>query len=68
MTAQASEADELLALVREAGMLRPKDLIPHGISRTHLGRLRVFGRLGPAEDRPSHANETAAAVGGGKAS
>ncbi len=26
-------------------MLRPRDLVPHGISRTHLGRLCASGRL-----------------------
>ncbi|MCO4761457.1 MAG: type IV toxin-antitoxin system AbiEi family antitoxin domain-containing protein [Myxococcales bacterium] len=34
-----------LALVREAGVLRPRDLEPHGIPREHLRRLRTKGLL-----------------------
>lgn len=34
-----------LALVREAGVLRPRDLGPHGIPREHLRRLRDRGLL-----------------------
>jgi predicted transcriptional regulator of viral defense system len=37
--------DRLLTLVRRAGVLRPRDLAPHDISRQYLLRLERRGRL-----------------------
>ena len=37
--------DKLLTLVRRAGVLRPRDLAPHDISRQYLLRLERRGRL-----------------------
>ncbi len=35
----------MLALVREAGVFRPRDLVPHGIPRTALSRLEKRGKV-----------------------
>src|SRR5262245_10493757 len=44
-----TKTDELLALVRRQGVLRPRDLDAHGIPRMYLVRLHRDGVL----DRPS---------------
>ncbi len=38
-------AKKVLELARKAGVLRPRDLDPHGIPRTYLSRLYAAGRL-----------------------
>jgi predicted transcriptional regulator of viral defense system len=40
-----SKADQALALAREAGILRPRDLEQHGIAREYLTRLTQQGAL-----------------------
>jgi predicted transcriptional regulator of viral defense system len=45
MASQPTRADEVLALVREAGVLRPRDLDRYGIPRTYLSRLCSGGQL-----------------------
>jgi predicted transcriptional regulator of viral defense system len=39
------QANRVLELVREAGVLRPRDLEPLGIPRTYLSRLYQAGHL-----------------------
>lgn len=41
----ASTADQVLELVRKAGVLRPRDLDEHGIPRAYLQRLMERGEL-----------------------
>lgn len=41
----SNQANKVLELVREAGVLRPRDLDPLGIPRTYLSRLHQAGRL-----------------------
>lgn len=41
----ADQANKVIELVREAGVLRPRDLDPLGIPRTYLSRLHKAGRL-----------------------
>jgi predicted transcriptional regulator of viral defense system len=41
----SDQANRVLELVREAGVLRPRDLEPLGIPRTYLSRLYQAGRL-----------------------
>ena len=38
-----SKSDEVLRLIRELGVVRPRDLADHGVSRTHLQRLLQRG-------------------------
>lgn len=45
MSAQTTQSDKILELVREAGVLRPRDLDPYGIPRTYLSRLCAAGKL-----------------------
>lgn len=45
MAAQTTKADKVLALVRKAGVLRPRDLDGHGIPRTYLSRLCAARKL-----------------------
>jgi predicted transcriptional regulator of viral defense system len=45
MAVQPTQADKVLELVREAGVLRPRDLDRCGIPRTYLSRLCTAGRL-----------------------
>jgi len=45
MTTQTTQNDKVLALVRRAGVLRPRDLVPYGIPRTCLSRLVAAGKL-----------------------
>jgi predicted transcriptional regulator of viral defense system len=40
-----SRADQVISLVRRAGILRPRDLDRHGIARTYLQRLEARGLL-----------------------
>ena len=40
-----SKAEEVIELVRKAGILRPKDLQHHGIAREYLRRLHRRGLL-----------------------
>ena len=41
----ATNEEKVLALVREAGIFRPRDLVPHGIPRTALRRLEKRGKV-----------------------
>jgi len=41
----SERSDKVLGLVREAGMLRPRDLDSYGIPRAYLSRLLEAGRL-----------------------
>ncbi|MGB5472411.1 MAG: type IV toxin-antitoxin system AbiEi family antitoxin domain-containing protein [Gammaproteobacteria bacterium] len=41
----SEQANRVLELVRDAGVLRPRDLEPLGIPRTYLSRLHKAGRL-----------------------
>jgi predicted transcriptional regulator of viral defense system len=45
MTTQTTRTDNILELVKKAGMLRPRDLDPYGIPRTYLSRLCTAGKL-----------------------
>ena len=45
MATQTSKTDKVLKLVRKAGVLRPRDMDPYGISRTYLSRLCAAGKL-----------------------
>jgi len=45
MATQPTRVDEVLELVREAGVLRPRDLDRYGIPRTYLSRLCSAGQL-----------------------
>jgi predicted transcriptional regulator of viral defense system len=45
MANQPTRADKILELVREAGVLRPRDLDRHDIARTYLSRLCIAGKL-----------------------
>ena len=45
MTIQATHTDKVLELVKEAGILRPRDLAPYGIPRIYLSRLHATGKL-----------------------
>ena len=45
MVTPPTNKDKILYLVREAGVLRPRDLDAHGIPRTYLGRLVAAGKL-----------------------
>jgi predicted transcriptional regulator of viral defense system len=45
MATQPTRADEVLELVREAGVLRPRDLDRYGIPRIYLSRLCSGGQL-----------------------
>lgn len=45
MATQTTQTDKVLELVRKAGVLRPRDLDPHGIPRTCLSRLCAAGKL-----------------------
>ncbi len=45
------QASRVLELVREAGVLRPRDLEPLGIPRTYLSRLHNAGCHSPHQDR-----------------
>lgn len=40
-----SKLEQTLALVREVGVLRPRDLAPHGLSREYLRRLEQRGLI-----------------------
>ena len=40
-----SPRERVLRLVKERGVLRPRDLDPHGLARTHLQRLYREGKL-----------------------
>lgn len=40
-----SHADRLLELAKDRGIIRPRDLEPHGIPRTYLSRLTERGEL-----------------------
>lgn len=41
----SDQANKVLRVVREAGVLRPRDLDPYGIPRSYLTRLERVGRL-----------------------
>ncbi|MFQ6024508.1 MAG: type IV toxin-antitoxin system AbiEi family antitoxin domain-containing protein [Acidiferrobacterales bacterium] len=41
----SDQAKKILELTEKAGVLRPRDLDPHGIPRTYLSRLYAAGRL-----------------------
>src|SRR5260370_34503576 len=61
--------DRLLTLARRRGVLRPRDLKPHGLSRETLRRLTAAGgpeRRGPGPDVPARAalRERATVAGG----
>lgn len=45
MAAPTTQAENVLDLVRKAGVLRPRDLDAHGIPRTYLIRLHAAGKL-----------------------
>lgn len=45
MTTQNTQTDKVLELVRRAGVLRPRDLVPYDIPRTYLSRLCATGKL-----------------------
>ncbi len=45
MAAHIARKDRILELVGKAGVLRPRDLDPHGIPRTYLSRLCAAGKL-----------------------
>jgi predicted transcriptional regulator of viral defense system len=45
MAARTTKMDKILELVRNAGVLRPRDLDPHNIPRTYLSRLCAAGKL-----------------------
>lgn len=45
MVTQTTQTERVLELVGEMGVLRPRDLVPHGISRTYLSRLCAAGKL-----------------------
>lgn len=45
MVTQTTQTDKVLELVREAGVLRPRDLDPYNIPRTYLSRLCTAGKL-----------------------
>ena len=45
MTTQTTQTQKILKLVKEMGVLRARDLNPHGIPRTHLSRLCAAGKL-----------------------
>lgn len=45
MVTQTTRTNKVLELVRKAGVLRPRDLDPHGIPRTYLSRLCTTGEL-----------------------
>ncbi|MEE4218459.1 MAG: type IV toxin-antitoxin system AbiEi family antitoxin domain-containing protein [Xanthomonadales bacterium] len=45
MASQITQAERILELAEELGVLRPRDLDPYGISRTYLSRLCAAGKL-----------------------
>jgi len=45
MATRTTGTEKVLKLVRKAGVLRPRDLEPHGIPRTYLSRLCAAGKL-----------------------
>lgn len=45
MVAQTTKTDKVLELVKKAGVLRPRDLVPYNIPRTYLSRLCEAGKL-----------------------
>ncbi len=45
MAIPTARTDRILELVKEAGVLRPRDLEPYGIPRTYLSRLCASGKL-----------------------
>ena len=45
MVARATKTEKILELVRNAGVLRPRDLDPYNIPRTYLSRLCAAGKL-----------------------
>ena len=45
MSTQTTQTGKILKLVKEMGVLRARDLNPHGIPRTHLSRLCAAGKL-----------------------
>jgi len=45
MATRITQTDKVLELVRQAGVLRPRDLDPYGIPRTCLSRLCAAGKL-----------------------
>ncbi len=45
MVVQTTKTDKILELVRNAGILRPRDLDPYNIPRTYLIRLCTAGKL-----------------------
>ena len=45
MTTKATNKDQVLTLVKQKGILRPRDLEPYGIPRTYLSRLYEAGEL-----------------------
>ena len=45
MRTQNTPADRILKLVKETGVLRPRDLDPYNIPRTYLSRLCAVGKL-----------------------
>ena len=45
MSTPITQTGKILKLVKEMGVLRARDLNPHGIPRTHLSRLCAAGKL-----------------------
>jgi len=45
MSTQITQTGKILKLVKEMGVLRARDLNPHGIPRTYLSRLCAAGKL-----------------------
>ncbi len=45
MATRTTHTDKVLALVKKAGVLRPRDLNPYGIPRIYLSRLHAAGKL-----------------------
>ncbi len=45
MATRPTHTDKVLALVKKAGVLRPRDLKPYGIPRIYLSRLHAAGKL-----------------------
>ena len=45
MATRITQTERILKLVEEMGVLRARDLNPHGIPRTHLSRLCAAGKL-----------------------
>ena len=45
MSTQITQTGKILKLAKEMGVLRARDLNPHGIPRTYLSRLCAAGKL-----------------------